>query len=509
MKQTKKRIGSLLLAMCMIITMLPVTAFADEGEDYKPFQSYGLIVGGVEVTDKNFSNITGSAITGTVSYDPTKQTLTLNNASIALETTTNTAIKVTDSIEELTINLIGSNQLGKIPSEQDSEDYTISYGITARDKKITVTGDGSLTIYDRSKGIVAKDITIDTKGTITIIENGGGLACCLKADGGTLKIVNGILNLSSTDSNGLYGNTILISGGTITAESLALGNVKNYAFNTAPAFASNYNYKVYAGESKESAVEIKNPTAETFTKSKYVKIVPDTSGGGSSDDDDDINGGNNTGGSNGKGTSAPTTPTVPTTPIVPAEGSKKPVEDVLTNVGTHWALNSIQAVYERGIMTGTSANEFSPDAQMSRGMLITALGRLAGINALDFTSSSFNDVDMASYYRPYAEWSLKNNIVQGTGNGNFSPENFVTREELAVILVSYARAMGYELSSVEGAQFFEDYSSISIWAREAIEIMRNANIMLGDSSNSFNPKAPATRAEIAAVLQRFIDYMGL
>jgi hypothetical protein len=160
-------------------------------------------------------------------------------------------------------------------------------------------------------------------------------------------------------------------------------------------------------------------------------------------------------------------------------------------------------------MTGTSSNTFSPNAQMNRGMFITALGRLAGINTLDYTSSSFKDVDMESYYAAYAEWSLKNNITQGTGNGNFSPEKPVTREELAVILVNFAKVMGYELPSNEGVKSFGDSSSISQWAKEAIEILRNADIMNGDPSNNFNPKASATRAEIAAVLQRFIDYMKL
>lgn len=472
---------------------------------------YGLTVCGVIVTSENSGNITGKGITGsgTVSYNPDNKTLTLNNAEIAVETKADTAIKVTaDSINELTIKLIGENQLGKEPSEQRSDDYTVSDGITAIGKKITVTGEGNLTIYDRFQGITAKDITIDTTGTITILENGGGEACCLKAEGGTLEIKSGTLNLSSAASNSLYGNEIIISGGTITAESLVLGNEKHYAFNNAPDFASGYRYKVFAGESRSSAAEISEPAGTTFTKGKYVKILPDNSGSGNHDGDDD----KDNGGGKGKdkdGSSSPAAPAVPVKPAVPAEGAEKPVEDILTDVGTHWALNSIQAVYKRGIMTGTSANEFSPDAQMSRGMLITALGRLAGINALDFTSRSFGDVDMASYYGPYAEWSLKNNIVKGTGAGNFSPENSVTREELAVILLNFARAMEYELPSGEGAQAFEDDSSISPWAREAVEIMRNANIMQGDPSNSFNPKAPATRAEIAAVLQRFIDYMKL
>lgn len=461
---------------------------------------YGLTVGGVMVTSENCGNITGDGIDGSVSYDEASKTLTLNNAKIAVNSGDffYTAIKVSDKIDNLKIVLQGSSQIGNKFGEDDSIDYTVYEGINSN-KKITVEGRGSLTVYDMYIGIKAKDITVDTTGTITITEYGGGKACCLKADGGTLEIKNGTLNLSSLVSNGLYGDKIIISGGTITAESFDEDGLDYYAFNKAPTFASGYKHKVYAGEDKASAEEVTSPTPETFTESKYVKIVPVTSGGGSDKDDDK-------GGSKDKDTS---TPSVPTPPAPPTKTDDNSVEKVLKDVGAHWALNSIQFVYDRGIMTGTSAELFSPDAHMDRGMLITALGRLADINVLDFTSSSFDDVDMASYYRPYAEWSLISNIARGTGNNNFSPDKPVTREELAVILVNFARAMGYALPSGEGAGAFADDSSISPWAMEAIEIMRNANIMQGDPSNRFNPKSPATRAETAAVLQRFIKLMGI
>ncbi|NYB74799.1 S-layer homology domain-containing protein [Sedimentibacter hydroxybenzoicus DSM 7310] len=465
---------------------------------------YGLTVGGVRVSSENCGNIKGKGIdgSGTVSYNPHTKTLTLDNAEIAvIDNPTDgyyigAAIEVYGGIENLTIELKGSSQIGNKPADQgESEDYTVYYGIIS-DNNITVQGSGSLTIYDRAQGISAENITIDAKGTITIMEHGEDKSCCLKA-GGTLEIKNGTLELSSIVSNCLYGDEIIISGGTITAESFDEWDVELYAFNTAPTFASGYKYKVYAGEDKDSAKEVTNHTAATFTTSKYVKIVPVTSGG--KDDDDD----------NGGGRDKDTSPATPTVPTPPAETSKKPVEQVLNDVGTHWALDSIRFVYNRGIMTGTSAEQFSPDARMNRGMLITALGRLAGINALDFTSGSFNDVDMSSYYGSYAEWSLRSNITMGTGNNSFSPDNPVTREELAVILVNFAKAMRYYLPSGEGAQSFADGSTISPWAMEAIEIMRSANIMQGDPDNNFNPKAPATRAEIAAVLQRFIEYMGL
>ncbi|WP_312699660.1 S-layer homology domain-containing protein [Sedimentibacter sp.] len=452
--------------------------------------SYGITVGGVEVTSENKDKITG------VIYNPGTNTLTLNNAVIAGNKETVLMNSAISSDRNLNVELIGNSILGKKPDEQsNNSDYSIDQGIVATGT-ITVTGSGNLTIYDYTQGIAAENITIDTTGTITVVEHGGGKACCLKADGGKLEIKSGTLNLSSVKSNALYGDNIYISGGNITAEALSMGGESPFAFNKAPTFASNYNHKIFAGADKSSAKEIKNPVTATFTESKYVRIELDTSGGpGNSGKDDD----------------KPVKSAEPSVPVIPEppKSESKPVGEILKDAGSHWAVDSIQFVYDRGIMTGTSAEEFSPDAQMNRGMLITALGRLARINALDFTSGSFNDVDASSYYAPYAEWSLISNITRGTDGNNFSPDNPVTREELAVILVNFAKTMGYVLPSDEGAKSFEDDSTISPWAREAIEILRSTGIMNGDTGNNFNPKAPATRAEIAAVLQRFIELMEI
>ena len=204
----------------------------------------------------------------------------------------------------------------------------------------------------------------------------------------------------------------------------------------------------------------------------------------------------------------PTKPTVPTNPVEPSKHSES-VEDIFVEVARHWAINSIQFVYDRGLMTGTSKNTFSPNSSMIRGMLITALGRLANADISNFKSSSFNDVDINSYYGAYAEWSYKNNITKGTGNNNFSPEKPITREELAIILVNFAKVMGYKLPSETEVNSFADDSTISSLAKEAIQILQSAGVVQGNQNNNFNPKAFATRAEIATVLQRFIELLRL
>ncbi len=262
--------------------------------------------------------ITGAGISGTVSYNPNTKTLTLNNATIESDTQIDSAIEFYD---DLTVHLIGTNRLGKAPADPlNANAYDFINGISAPGKSVTITGDGSLEIYNGSAGIVAENVTIDTTGTITVKERGdGGKACALKADGGTLTINRGTLNLFSYFSNNLYGDAIVINGGTITAETKGRGEgaEHKYAFSNAPIFGSGYSYKVTAGNDASSAREIANPSDATFTKSLYVKIEPKTGTGGS-------------GGSGGDGGSGGGTPpaTVPGA-VVGADQAAKTVADAI------------------------------------------------------------------------------------------------------------------------------------------------------------------------------------
>lgn len=245
---------------------------------------YGITVGGVYVTADNKDNITGRNITGKVSYNFETNTLTLNNAVIYgdLPDEKNTAIR---SFHDLNIVLIGNSIFGVKPTDQTStNEYSVSTGIDAENQSITLSGSGNLTIYDQSIGIEAKNITVNMGGILTVLESGGGKSCCLKADGGTLTINSGTIDLSSVYSNGLSGDKIIINGGTIT--SFAQGNPTetgiHYSFNTAPTISPSYKHIVKAGSSASTARIISNPTAETFTKSLYVKIEPTTTSSSSS-----------------------------------------------------------------------------------------------------------------------------------------------------------------------------------------------------------------------------------
>ena len=175
-----------------------------------------------------------------------------------------------------------------------------------------------------------------------------------------------------------------------------------------------------------------------------------------------------------------------------------------TDIAGHWAKESIDYAVGRGLFSGTTDTKFSPDTAMNRGMLVTVLGRLAGADVSRYKTSSFTDVAADKYYLPYVEWAYQKGIVSGTGNGRFEPERAVIREEIALILQNYAKATGYTLPVTREGAAYADASSIGSAYTDAVKAMQQAGIVMGGNGNKFNPKSSATRAEVSAMLHRYI-----
>jgi uncharacterized repeat protein (TIGR02543 family) len=175
-----------------------------------------------------------------------------------------------------------------------------------------------------------------------------------------------------------------------------------------------------------------------------------------------------------------------------------------TDIGSHWGKESIDYVAGRGLFAGTSKTTFSPNAAVTRQMLVTALGRLADVDSKLYTTNSFTDVKADSAFRPYIEWADKKGIVQGIGNNQFAPDRAITREEIAIIFANYVKATGYTLPVTREAATYADASFIGSAYKAAVTAMQQAGIMMGGQNNKFNPKASATRAEFSAILHRYI-----
>lgn len=183
----------------------------------------------------------------------------------------------------------------------------------------------------------------------------------------------------------------------------------------------------------------------------------------------------------------------------------KQANTAFTDIAGHWAKEDIAFVVNRGLFSGTSAKTFSPNTAMTRGMFVTALGRLANADVSTFKQSSFSDVKNDAYYMGYIEWASKNSIVNGVGNKKFAPDQSITREQMAVIMSNYAKTIGFTLPKVHLESTFADNAKISAYAKNAVKQMQMAGVISGKNGNLFDPQCTATRAEVSAVLRRFVE----
>ena len=185
-------------------------------------------------------------------------------------------------------------------------------------------------------------------------------------------------------------------------------------------------------------------------------------------------------------------------------GYKNPAP-AFTDIHNHWAADNILFAASRGLLSGTSDTTFSPNTGMTRGMFVTALGRLAGINPDSYKTGKFTDVKADAYYAPYVNWAAQNGIVEGVTATTFAPDSNINREQMAVIMANYAKKLGYDLPKTLQAVTFADNAQISSWAKNAVRAMQQAGILAGKNGNKFDPKGTATRAEVATILRRFVE----
>jgi len=161
-------------------------------------------------------------------------------------------------------------------------------------------------------------------------------------------------------------------------------------------------------------------------------------------------------------------------------------------------------VYSNGLMTGTSADTFSPNADTTRGMIVTILYRMAGSPNVAGIMDPFSDVPAGQYFTDAVKWASQNGIVLGDGSGKFGPEQNVTRQDLAVILARYEQFSG-RIPPSATAVSFSDAGMISGYAQNAVNTLAGQGIISGEPGNRFAPEQNATRAEVAAMLTRFSE----
>ena len=185
----------------------------------------------------------------------------------------------------------------------------------------------------------------------------------------------------------------------------------------------------------------------------------------------------------------PVTPSKPTTPSKPKD-DKPTTGSSFTDVPAgSWYADAVNYVSEKGLMNGTSKNSFSPNATTTRGMIVTILARVEGVNT-----------NGTPWYAAGQKWAMENGISDGT---NMTGE--VTREQLAAILYRYAKLKGYDTSKSNKLDSFKDADRVSSWAVEAMQWANAEGLINGKSNSMLDPQGKATRAETAAILMRFME----
>ncbi len=180
------------------------------------------------------------------------------------------------------------------------------------------------------------------------------------------------------------------------------------------------------------------------------------------------------------------------------------VEDTgFTDVSaTAWYAQAVDYVYSNDLMSGTQDMVFSPQEEMSRAMLAAVLYRAAG-SPVVYVQADFTDVSVDGWYTNAVDWAAANNVISGYGNGLFGVQQPVTREQIASILWRYVGS-----SQTQETQDFADEADISAYAAEAVDWAQNTGVVSGKENHRFDPKGNATRAEVAMMLYRLMTMEG-
>ncbi|WP_168735955.1 InlB B-repeat-containing protein [Cohnella fermenti] len=170
---------------------------------------------------------------------------------------------------------------------------------------------------------------------------------------------------------------------------------------------------------------------------------------------------------------------------------------------TDWFYDAVVYVQKNGIFSGTGADTFSPKGTMTRAMYVTALGRMAGVDVSEYSTSSFADVPAGIWYAPYVEWATQRGITVGTGDGNFAPDATISREQMATQTLRYLESYQIPYESSNGVTTEPgDLVDVSPWAVESVIKLWQAGLFAGDASGNFNPRTQASRAEAAVLFMR-------
>lgn len=172
-----------------------------------------------------------------------------------------------------------------------------------------------------------------------------------------------------------------------------------------------------------------------------------------------------------------------------------------------WFYEDVSFVVEQGLFEGTSNITFSPNSAMTRAMVVTVLHRLDGEQKASGVLT-FSDIKSGQYYTEAVRWAVEHGIVSGYDDSHFGPSDRVTREQLAAILYRYAAWRNMDTTASESLMDYSDFSEISVYALKALKWAKAEQLIGGRSEDTLAPGGNATRAEVAAILHRFVEQVA-
>lgn len=180
------------------------------------------------------------------------------------------------------------------------------------------------------------------------------------------------------------------------------------------------------------------------------------------------------------------------------------VSDIFVDVAPDaWYTDAVQYAYDHGLMTGTSATTFAPNATTTRAMIVSILARQENVTSAE--DAGFTDVDENDWFATAVNWAAREGIVAGFEDDSFRPNEAITREQLAAILCNYSAWKGEDTSARADLSRYSDAAEISSWATDVMRWAVAEGLISGMTADELQPQGNATRAQVAAILQRYLE----
>jgi len=398
---------------------------------------------------------------------------------------------------------IASMQLSAIAIDFDKD--TLDYDLSAMNIGGTI-----LTAAAMNPAAVLS--VIDSAGQ-TVATGTGAVSYALSLPTGKTTGVGVLVEPENSDgSSKTYSLSITntISGAEGIVINASNGNVAVTDSNSIGFVPATWKYCIEGAWSEEytwSAPNNFKPSAATYA-SLYVRAFDvdgrymDSNTLSESKSDSDKPNGNN------KGSTRVTESITPYTEWAEEEDEATPWQNPFADVkASDWFYGDVEYACVNNLMVGTSTDPmlFSPNMTLTRGMVVTVLYRMAESPDASGLSNPFDDVSDGKWYSDAVKWAADNKIVSGYGNGKFGPEDSITREQMAVMIMNYQQFSGNIPLDVIMDREFSDWNKISGWAKDAVNRLTKQGIINGKPNNLFDPDGEATRAEFAAILHRFME----